>query len=177
MGTPKSWALITVFYLIYYSCLAAFWAAMMAVFLQTLPAENRPKLETTAGLIGKSPGLGLRPAQSAEFVDSSMIMYDPDDPSSWEGWAGRCKKFLDDNYRKPSKQPTETPAFDISSLGPCGKDNYGYDEGKPCIFLKLNKIYNLEHQYYTKENINPDDPAFEELEEESQKSVKEMPKE
>merc|ERR1712198_820953 len=38
--TPKSWALITVFYLIYYSCLAAFWAAMMAVFLQTLPTTQ-----------------------------------------------------------------------------------------------------------------------------------------
>lgn len=175
--TPKSWALITVFYLIYYSCLAAFWAAMMAVFLQTLPTENRPKLETTAGLIGKSPGLGLRPAQSAEFVDSSMIMYDPDDQSSWEGWAARCKKFLDENYADADKQPTETPAFNIESLGPCGKDNYGYDQGKPCIFLKLNKIFNLEHTYYTKENINPDNQAFKELEEESQKSVKEMPEE
>jgi len=174
--TPKSWALITVFYLIYYSCLAAFWAAMMAVFLQTLPTEHRPKLETTAGLIGKSPGLGLRPAQSADFVDSSMIMYDPDEQSSWQGWATRCKEFLDKNYDK-NKKPTESPEFDITTLGPCGKGNYGYDEGKPCIFLKLNKIYNLEHTYYTKENIDSSNPAFKELEEESQKSLEDMPEE
>jgi len=173
--TPKSWALITVFYLIYYSCLAAFWAAMMAVFLQTLPTEHRPKLETTAGLIGKSPGLGLRPAQSADFVESSMIMYDPDEQSSWKGWAERCKDFLDKNYG--DKKPTESPEFKIADLGPCGKGNYGYDEGKPCIFLKLNKIYNLEHTYYTKENINSDNPAFEKLEAESQESLKDMPAE
>jgi len=35
--TPKSWALITVFYLIYYSLLACFWAAMLTIFLQTIP--------------------------------------------------------------------------------------------------------------------------------------------
>jgi len=149
--TPKSWALITVFYLIYYSCLAAFWAAMMAVFLQTLPTENRPKLETDAGLIGRSPGLGLRPAQSPEFIDSSMIMFNKDDSNSWQGWAERCQNFLDKNYNK--NKPTETP-FDVTSLGDCGSGNFGYDQGKPCIFLKLNKIYNLEHEYYTNENVD-----------------------
>jgi len=152
--TPKSWALITVFYLIYYSCLAAFWAAMMAVFLQTLPTEHRPKLETDAGLIGRSPGLGLRPAQSEDFVDSSMIMYNPAEPNSWKGWAKRCKEFLDKSY---NDTPTESPKFDIADLGPCGQGNYGYDQGKPCIFLKLNKIYNLEHDYYTAESDMPEE--------------------
>merc|ERR1712198_632030 len=65
--TPKSWALITVFYLIYYSCLAAFWAAMMQIFFQTLDWE-KPKWQNSGSLIGVSPGLGMRPSQPAEFI-------------------------------------------------------------------------------------------------------------
>ena len=40
--TPKSWALIFIFYVIYYSCLAAFWAGMLAIFLTTL-SDDAPK--------------------------------------------------------------------------------------------------------------------------------------
>ena len=37
--TPKSWLLITGFYIIYYSCLAGFWAAMLNIFFLTLTDE------------------------------------------------------------------------------------------------------------------------------------------
>merc|ERR1711953_1259637 len=37
--TPLSWLKITVFYCIYYSCLAGFWIACMNIFFATLP-EN-----------------------------------------------------------------------------------------------------------------------------------------
>ena len=41
----------------------------------------------------------------------------------------------------------------MKAFKPCTKDkNYGYDEGKPCIFLKLNKIYNWIPEYYNKKN-------------------------
>jgi hypothetical protein len=34
--TPLSWGLITIFYIIYYTILALFWALMIFVFMQTL---------------------------------------------------------------------------------------------------------------------------------------------
>jgi hypothetical protein len=34
--TPKSWALIILFYLVYYTFLAAFWSLMLFIFWQTL---------------------------------------------------------------------------------------------------------------------------------------------
>lgn len=58
--TPLSWLLITVFYVIYYLCLAAFWTICMVIFLQTVP-DDQPKWQTTNGLIGESPGVGIRP--------------------------------------------------------------------------------------------------------------------
>lgn len=55
--TPKSWALITIFYTIYYSCLAAFWYACLLIFFTTLPvAEDGPKWQQAGSLIGINPG-------------------------------------------------------------------------------------------------------------------------
>eukprot|EP00088_Acartia_fossae_P007017 TRINITY_DN13257_c0_g1_i6.p1 TRINITY_DN13257_c0_g1~~TRINITY_DN13257_c0_g1_i6.p1 ORF type:complete len:321 (-),score=109.15 TRINITY_DN13257_c0_g1_i6:622-1584(-) len=160
--TPKSWALITVFYIIYYSCLAAFWAACLLIFFQTL--DNKvPKWEMDNGIIGRSPALGVRPEQAWELIDSSMIIYNQasevssDEMAGWKEWVDRSTEFLE-VYKKPAKNAVDCgpdgPAdgkvckFDLSELGPCAKGNYGYDKGKPCVFLKLNKIFNLEHEYY-----------------------------
>ena len=56
--TPKSWALITIFYCIYYSCLAAFWYVCLLIFFSTLPdAELGPKWQQEGSLIGINPGM------------------------------------------------------------------------------------------------------------------------
>jgi len=75
--TPKSWLLITVFYLIYYSCLAAFWAICMVIFLQTVPVDE-PKWQAGNSIIGESPGVGLRPKNSEDLIDSALIMFNMD---------------------------------------------------------------------------------------------------
>jgi len=156
--TPKSWALITIFYLIYYSCLAAFWAAMLTVFFQTLPERSAgPKWQNENGIIGISPGLGLRPEQTKLRVDSSMIVFsDSEDDASedkpgWGGWAVRAAEFLEDYKKTPYK------GFDVTSLGKCAEDGHGYKDGKPCVFLKLNKIFGLQHSWYNDTNDLPED--------------------
>jgi len=160
--TPKSWALITVFYLIYYACLAAFWAMCLMVFLKTLP-EGEPKWQTSGSLIGISPGMGMRPLQTEKLIDSSIISYLADSKGDvklddgtkiqgWQGWVNRTTDFL--NTYNPSadqKVAEGVKLFDKSILKGCAKGNFGYDEGKPCVFLKLNKIFGLEHQYITSE--------------------------
>lgn len=50
----------------------------------------------------------------------------------------------------------ETCKVDFSGFGSCTEKNgFGYFDGKPCIFLKLNKIFNWVPQYY-KPNELPD---------------------
>ena len=61
--TPKSWALILIFYVIYYACLAAFWALMFAIFWQISIDLEKPRWTTDSSLIGSSPGMGVRPGQ------------------------------------------------------------------------------------------------------------------
>lgn len=158
--TPKSWLLIFIFYVIYYSCLAAFWAGMLAIFLTTIPEAttgNGPRWQHESSLIGVSPGLGLQPKQSKVNIDSSMIQFnfesatDDGEIQGFEGWVNRYKEFTQAYDSQSGSACSEGDGssaskvckFDTSSLGPCGKENFGYDSGSPCILLKLNKIYGL----------------------------------
>jgi len=154
--TPKSWALITIFYIIYYTCLAAFWAAMLMIFFTTLDLEEggRPKWAPDIKenvIIGTSPGVGLRPTQTEDLVDSSIIAFSAKaDDEEMNGYIGRAKDFLD-TYKDSG--------FDVSVLKDCAKKGHGYDVGKPCIFLKLNRIYGLVHSYYNSTDDLPSEEA------------------
>ncbi|KAK6061076.1 hypothetical protein COOONC_01260 [Cooperia oncophora] len=53
--TAKSWCQITVFYIIFYTCLAAFWIACLAIFLNTLDPKV-PRFYGKGTIIGINPG-------------------------------------------------------------------------------------------------------------------------
>jgi len=71
--TPLSWLKISVFYCIYYGCLAAFWAAMLNIFFITIPPEH-PKWMLEESIIGINPGLGVKPANQDQRIDSGMFI-------------------------------------------------------------------------------------------------------
>lgn len=220
--TCKSWALITIFYIIYYSFLAGFWAICFAVFWNTTIDLKKPRWENKNGNIGNSPGLGVRPSQTWKLMDSGMFVFNhvakdaKDGIEGYQGWVDRTQEFLDetywdnsddcieycknkegcdqdkickylpkkgkiyaqtkkkedihpnfkmlDNEGKPvaiddkkndktfdevSMRTEQFYHFDRSSLGDCTKENgFGFAAGKPCILLKLNKIYGVEHEYF-----------------------------
>jgi len=162
--TPLSWLLITVFYIIYYACLGAFWLACLFIFYQTID-DKVPKWQMDEALITSSPAVGVRPSQSWELVDSSLIMFThtkkdgEKEVAGWGEWVERTTEFLSTYEKqkgKPCKDGEQNPdqvcEFKLSELGACkpGK-NFGYDKAKPCVFLKLNKIFGLDHDYY--ENV------------------------
>lgn len=159
--TPKSWLLITGFYIIYYSCLAGFWLAMLNIFFLTLN-EDSPKWQGADSLIGVSPGLGLKPGQIPELIDSSMISFalkskadqgkpgDGNYVAGSQGWVDRVDAFLktykdDAACDKSGGAIKPGSCFDLNELGECGTAPYGYEDGKPCVYLKLNKIYGVEN--------------------------------
>merc|ERR1712203_995127 len=112
---------ITVFYIIYYTFLACFWIACLVIFFQTLPEEESgPRWQQDWGLIGKNPGLGLRPRNTDERIDSQMFVLQGGDknihPSDMDGecdlnadYAVRVQKFLE-MYEK--KLAPEVPGPD-----------------------------------------------------------------
>ncbi|KAJ8729745.1 hypothetical protein PYW08_001326 [Mythimna loreyi] len=160
--TGSSWAKILLFYLIFYAILAGFFAAMLAIFYQTLDSKM-PKWQLDSSLIGANPGLGFRPMPESANVESTLIYYKANDKGSVLKWAQIIDDYLEQyrkkgsgsgeasgaEYRVPcsptssatsEKQVCDVPVDDFH---PCTSANqYNYEEAGPCVFLKLNKIFN-----------------------------------
>jgi len=64
--TPASWGKIGAFYLVYYSCLAAFFAGMLAVFLFAFTDDKAPLLTGSHSVLPQNPGMGFRPMPDPE---------------------------------------------------------------------------------------------------------------
>jgi len=172
--TPLSWLKIIVFYTIYYSCLAAFWYVCLLIFFQTLPVEDLgPKWTMEGSLIGKNPGVGIRPLNRDVRIDSNMFKLKLRDDnevltdSDGEGdlnidYAKRADIFLD-VYKSTVNKSLGYEEFDLKTeLGTdCGKYPYGYINGddpiKPCIFLKFNKIWDWLPDTITAEDFGEND--------------------
>jgi len=163
--TGRSWALITLFYLIFYGCLSGFFIGTIAVFYTTID-DHHPKLQGTSSLLKGSPGLGYRPRPNYE---STLIRFNKGD-ASMKSYVDNIKSFLahynttkyDNRYencdsisghRETNK---EKPClFDPLALNaPClSEADYGYKNGTPCVILKLNKIYNWLPDPYSNETV------------------------
>jgi len=180
--TPLSWLLITIFYIVYYAFLAGFWALMLIAFFQFID-DKEPRWQQEESRIGRSPALGVRPGQTWDYIDSSMIIFNKETDKDvkykvpgYTGWVDRTNKFLAEYKQAPpngidcgakAADQTSDPynnfcKFSLSNLGDCsgakaGEANFGYDKGEPCILLKLNRIYGLEPEYYT--SADPENEA------------------
>ncbi|KAF7989747.1 hypothetical protein HCN44_008421 [Aphidius gifuensis] len=167
--TGASWAKILLFYLIFYGVLSGFFGAMLALFYQTLD-YNAPKWQMDKSLIGSNPGLGFRPMPPESNVESTLIWYKASDKGNFVHWSRALDKFLEVykppkpgtaaaasngqdhrvhcDYGKPAP-PGKSCEVDLQKFSPCSSDkNYMYDQYQPCIFLKLNKIFGWQPEFY-----------------------------
>ena len=183
--TPKSWALITIFYLIYYTCLAAFWYGMLQLFFMTVTLDQ-PKYLLEENIIGNNPGVGMRPRQADANIDSSMLFLNarefkgsaraqPDfegtTNADWEGrYAAYIKSYENTTGIQDCTADTELKKgdkackFDTATLGECGVAPFGYfaekgdknSQASPCILLKVNRIFGWQPQPYDLQYIDAD---------------------
>jgi len=146
----ESWLKIGAFYLIFYGFLAAFFSAMLTVFLTTLndPGKGAPKL---VQFLENKPGLSL--VASLNF-DYKAEKYNATRDTIIKEYVGKVDTFLG-KYAKIGDQlckgsdisgmkEDKDCRFDTNLLGNCKPgDNttYGLDEGKPCVFVKINKVF------------------------------------
>ncbi|KAI5744088.1 hypothetical protein M8J77_025514 [Diaphorina citri] len=159
----KSWGGIFLFYVIFYSLLAIFFAICMKVLLSTLN-NHYPRWQLHESIIGTNPGLGYRPMPD-DPDQGALIWFKANNHTNVQKWTRKIDDFLE-IYRKPLRKnqdpscdygkrpaPGKVCSVDVNhNMGPCVADNsYGYPQSKPCVFIKLNKIYGWEPRYY--ENI------------------------
>jgi len=151
----ESWLKIGIFYLIFYGFLAAFFSAMLTVFLKTLNypedggapkltqfIENKPGLTYTK--LPKSLG-GLRDGNAtSKDIDSynatiseMLLKFSDFSKNQCEG------RICADN---PEGMPAgKDCAFNTTMLEDCGlkgAPEYGLKDKKPCVYIKINKVFN-----------------------------------
>lgn len=158
----RSWGEIGVFYLIYYACLAGFFAATIAVFYQTLE-EDVPALLGSSSLLKGNPGVGFRPKPDSDgeyvksstnqkkhkkYFDNTVKTLAPYNRSDFE--AEDCSDVSES--RPNAKLPC---AVDFANLtSECNEDNaFGMKEDTPCILLKLNKVYGWSPDMWEKDDL------------------------
>lgn len=151
--TGGSWAKIGLFYLIFYSCLAGFFAIMLTGFFATID-NDAPTQQGMYSLIKGNPGMGFRPMVN---IESTLIRFKVGEPSSYAAHIVNINKLLSAYDSKigstnavncdsvqPDKSKKQVCIFeaktDDNSL--CTPENdFGYRNGTPCVVLKVNKVF------------------------------------
>ncbi|KAM9845306.1 sodium/potassium-transporting ATPase subunit beta-3-like [Aulostomus maculatus] len=150
--TAGSWALILLFYLVFYCFLAGMFALTMWVMLLTLD-DHVPRYRDRV----PHPGLVIRP-------NTLDISFNKSDPLKYGQYVQHLENFLrgyNDSVQEKNEDcrrgdyflqddseemPKKVCRFKRSSLSFCSglSDlSFGYSDGKPCILLKMNRIIGL----------------------------------
>jgi len=156
--TASSWAKILIFYAFFYAALAALFAICLQVLFTTI-SDTEPKFKLDSSLIGKNPGMGYRPL-SEETERGSIIRFETDKGKSSDYWIELIDEFLEP-YKNKTKLVQggqnqqhcdfntkivdgKACSVNVDNFQECSPANkYGYKNQKPCVFIKLNKIFFL----------------------------------
>uniref|UniRef100_A0A8D0DLF4 Sodium/potassium-transporting ATPase subunit beta n=1 Tax=Salvator merianae TaxID=96440 RepID=A0A8D0DLF4_SALMN len=156
--TGGSWFKILLFYVIFYGCLAGIFIGTIQVMLLTI-SEFRPKYQDRVA----PPGLTNIPQ-----VLKMEISFNPNDPSTYQKYVKMLDNFLKPyNKDQQDEKDMEFETCDTQPSPPREKDSdpslgkitscrffrewldncsglqdptFGYQLGKPCVVIKLNRI-------------------------------------
>ncbi|XP_073674010.1 sodium/potassium-transporting ATPase subunit beta-3b [Garra rufa] len=148
--TASSWALIFLFYLVFYGFLAGMFSLTMWVMLQTLD-DHTPRYRDRVA----NPGLMIRPK-------SLEIKYNRSSFPEYKRYVQHLESFLhlyndtlqDANvacpegiyYDQEEDGEKKVCQFKRSVLRQCSglaDTNFGYSEGQPCVLVKMNRVIGL----------------------------------
>lgn len=168
--TTASWLKLFAFYAVLWTGVIIFWLVYMTIFQQTVD-ERVPSLILADSPIGINPGLSIRPRPSDSRIDSSLIRFRSSSSGDWHQWTENINNYLRPYQELESgagqhaqgdcnaygeRDPHKFCPFDIRVIpNECSESqNFSYHLGKPCILVKLNRIYGWKPEPYT---IRPKD--------------------
>ncbi|KAL6463342.1 hypothetical protein MHYP_G00277330 [Metynnis hypsauchen] len=156
--TASSWGLIFLFYLAFYIFLAGLFTLTMYVLLLTLD-DNTPTYQDRLA----TPGMMIRPKS-----EDLEITYTKENTESWDMYVQALNRFLSpyndsvqeqknhectpdkyfiqDDSGSVKNNPKRSCQFKRSILEDCSglyDRYYGYNDGKPCIIIKLNRVIGM----------------------------------
>jgi len=169
--TGESWLKIIAFYIVLYIVLAALWSVFFLIFQQTI-SDRYPKWQLDESLIGTNPGLGFRPQNPPSRADSALISFKIGVDGDYGYWINDLSNYMM-NFKGRNVTLKEDCGldrdldaycpFDSSEIPPeCTlAQNYSFSIGKPCILVKINRIYGWRPQPFEKKPANfPSEVTF-----------------
>jgi len=167
--TLIDWAFVFIFYIVFFASLCAMFAISCGMFFWVID-WNFPTLQGADSIL-QTPGMGFRPQPN---IDTRLIRFIKGDTTSYQHYLDHTEAYIQyyenelqqgENYidcttlreRRPDQNLDKVCVFDVQVLGDaCVKQqNYGYDDGQPCVLLKLNKVFDWIPEEYTAENVDP----------------------
>ncbi|CAI9611308.1 unnamed protein product [Staurois parvus] len=158
--TASSWALILIFYLLFYAFLTAVFTLSMWVLLQTIDEYNPKYADRLV-----NPGLMIRPKLDAleivysingqnttwhNYVDGLHTVLQDYNQSVQEHRGTMCTPGVynrQDDTGEVRNYPKKACQFVRDNLGDCsgiGLDpTFGYANGTPCVLIKMNRVINF----------------------------------
>jgi len=160
--TFSEWS-VAIYGIFFAAIVGAFFGMCIWVFYQTLD-NYTPKLQTTSSFIGANPGLGYRPMRQESDPYSSLIWFKHGGAGDWQDLKQNLDQFLTEyepgfwanagasqtkcDFDRPPLNKDEACEFNKEWLSDQNSDikciseeYYGYFFGKPCLLLKLNRVY------------------------------------
>ena len=171
----KFW--LCTFSFVFAFCLTVFWAVCLWVFYQTMD-NYTPPLREGSSFIGQNPGLGYRPMRKDTDPYSSLIWFRHGGAGDWDVLKDNLDRFLSEyepgywanagasqtkcHWDRGPLKKDEACEFNRewlsdrrSDIKCISEEHYGYYHGKPCVLVKLNKIYGWFPQpYYNVTEVN-----------------------
>jgi sodium/potassium-transporting ATPase subunit beta len=176
--TWLSWVKILVFYLVFYGVLACFFAICLVVFLKTLD-PTAPTQQDMKSMLKFNPGVGFVPQAND---DSTLIYFNNSRGSSFNGSsclgspamsncdfvgmiAEELAKYNSTDQNSKLKNcsfgdgatTSQGCLFDVATqLGSqCSEENdFGYADGRPCVLLKINKVFKWDPSNQTFDTVS-----------------------
>lgn len=145
----ESWLKIGVFYLIFYGFLAAFFSAMLTVFLSTLndPKDGGPKLtqfiKNKPGLSYTPLGQSLKGIKNGNTTAEAKTAYTKSVTAILEKYTKAGVPGCSDSV---SGMGVAECTFNQTLLGDCNLENgkasnFGLNTDQPCVYIRINKVY------------------------------------
>jgi len=168
--TELGWARILLFHLVFFGIVATYAALAFALYLEVYIDKNHPRTQGNDTLLMGWPSLGFRPMPNFR---TTLIRFEQGKPASYkifsdhimayvwqyENMNQQSEAFIDcENLAEQDRNKDKACRFQINDLGAecVWQQDYGYDEGKPCVLLKLNKIFNWEPELYDHTDFPPE---------------------
>lgn len=172
--TGDSWLKIIGFYIALYVILALVWSLFFLMFQQTI-SDRYPKWQLEESLIGVNPGLGFRPQNPPSRIDSALISYKlasgGESSSDHLHWTNDLNRYIElqqqqqqhsrrnSSFKQDCSLDREMDAycpFDLNGIPPecTAAQNFSYTVGKPCILVKINRIYGWKPEPFKKQPTN-----------------------